>query len=177
VSAAILEHLLDRHQPRLVMGFDNLARAALIAAIPTLFARGPAGGCASERAKAALPMRPPPPRPPELHLCAADIKPPDQSVFDPKDVSHHLIGKEIPFEIAHHLMHFYDHFRLGTLGKRNRLDVRIDHCPLLRPVTAYSFAPVDMPPFHAICPNYIFVQGCEHRLHVASVEAIVDSPK
>jgi MFS family permease len=40
VTGAILGRLLDRHQPRLVMGFDNLARAALIAAIPTLYALG-----------------------------------------------------------------------------------------------------------------------------------------
>src|SRR5215469_15939747 len=38
LTGAILGHLLDRYQPRLVMGFDNLARAALIAAIPTLYA-------------------------------------------------------------------------------------------------------------------------------------------
>ena len=31
VTGAILGRLLDRYQPRLVMGFDNLARAALIA--------------------------------------------------------------------------------------------------------------------------------------------------
>ena len=40
VTGAMLGRLLDRWQPRLVMGFDNLARAALIAAIPTLFALG-----------------------------------------------------------------------------------------------------------------------------------------
>jgi predicted MFS family arabinose efflux permease len=40
VTGAILGRLLDRYQPRLVMGFDNLARAALIAAIPTLHALG-----------------------------------------------------------------------------------------------------------------------------------------
>ena len=40
VTGAILGRLLDRHQPRLVMGFDNLARAAIIAAIPTLHALG-----------------------------------------------------------------------------------------------------------------------------------------
>jgi MFS family permease len=39
-TGAILGGLLDRYQPRLVMGFDNLARAALIAAIPTLYALG-----------------------------------------------------------------------------------------------------------------------------------------
>ena len=40
VTGAILGRLLDRYQPRLVMAFDNLARAALIAAIPALYALG-----------------------------------------------------------------------------------------------------------------------------------------
>jgi MFS family permease len=40
VTGAIVGRLLDRYQPRLVMGFDNLARAAFIAAIPTLYALG-----------------------------------------------------------------------------------------------------------------------------------------
>jgi predicted MFS family arabinose efflux permease len=40
VTGSIFGRLLDRYQPRLVMGFDNLARAALIAAIPTLYAVG-----------------------------------------------------------------------------------------------------------------------------------------
>jgi MFS family permease len=40
VTGAILGRLLDRYQPRLVMGCDNLARAAIIAAIPTLYALG-----------------------------------------------------------------------------------------------------------------------------------------
>jgi MFS family permease len=38
VTGALLGRLLDRYQPRLVMSCDNLARAVLIAAIPTLFA-------------------------------------------------------------------------------------------------------------------------------------------
>jgi MFS family permease len=40
LTGAILGRLLDRYQPRLVMGFDNLARAALIGAIPALYAVG-----------------------------------------------------------------------------------------------------------------------------------------
>ncbi|MGA2739099.1 MAG: MFS transporter [Bryobacteraceae bacterium] len=40
VTGAILGRLLDRYQPRLAMGFDNLVRAALIAVIPTLYALG-----------------------------------------------------------------------------------------------------------------------------------------
>lgn len=37
-TGAILGRLLDRYQPRVVMSCDNLARAAIIAAIPTLYA-------------------------------------------------------------------------------------------------------------------------------------------
>src|SRR5262245_46586697 len=39
-TGAIVGRLLDRYQPRLVMAIDNFARAALIAAIPTLYALG-----------------------------------------------------------------------------------------------------------------------------------------
>jgi MFS transporter, DHA3 family, macrolide efflux protein len=40
VTGSIFGRLLDRRQPRLVMGFDNFARAAVIAAIPTFYALG-----------------------------------------------------------------------------------------------------------------------------------------
>jgi len=40
VTGAILGRLLDRYQPRLVMGLDNLGRAAAIAAIPILYTLG-----------------------------------------------------------------------------------------------------------------------------------------
>lgn len=110
-------------------------------------------------------------------LRRSDIKPPDQPVFEAKNVPDHLIGEEIPFEIAHHLVHLDDYFRFRAFGKRHRLDARVDHCPLPRPVAPYFFSPVDIAPLHTIRPNDIFVQGCKHRLHVASVEAIVNSLK
>jgi MFS family permease len=40
VTGAFIGRLLDRVQPRLVMGVDNLARAMLIAAMPALYALG-----------------------------------------------------------------------------------------------------------------------------------------
>jgi hypothetical protein len=114
---------------------------------------------------------------PDCIYVPRNVKPTDQPVFDPKDVPDHLIDEEIPFEIAHYLMHLDDYFRFSAFRKRNRLDVRVDHRPLPRPVTAHAFAPVDMAPFHAVCPSDILVQGCEHRLNVACVEAIIDSLK
>jgi hypothetical protein len=38
VTGRFLGRLRDRYQPQRVMDFDNLARTALIAAIPTLYA-------------------------------------------------------------------------------------------------------------------------------------------
>src|SRR5215813_4852528 len=40
VTGTLLGRLLDRYQPRLVMGVDNLSRAVLIGAMPTLYALG-----------------------------------------------------------------------------------------------------------------------------------------
>jgi hypothetical protein len=60
---------------------------------------------------------------------------------------------------VHHLVHFDSHLPFGSFRKRYRLDVRIYRCPLARPVTADSFAPVDVPSLHAVCPNDIFMQA------------------
>src|SRR5215470_1746467 len=89
----------------------------------------------------------------------------------------HLIDKAIPFEVVHDLVDFDSHLPFGAFRKRYRLDVRINRCPLARPVTADSFASVDVPSLHAVCPNDILMQGREHRLDVASVEEIVESLK
>src|SRR6266852_5842976 len=110
-------------------------------------------------------------------LRAADIKALDQAVFDSKHVIDHLIREKIPVEVAHDLMDFDNHFPFGTVGERNRLDVRIDHRPLTCPVAAHFVASLDMAAFHAICPNDILVHGCKHRLHVTSVEAAVNTFK
>src|SRR5216684_4098694 len=53
----------------------------------------------------------------------------------------------------------------------------VGNCPLMCPVAAHFVASVDMTAFHAICPNDILVHGCEQRLHVTSVEAVVNTFK
>src|SRR6266567_2987568 len=79
--------------------------------------------------------------------------------------------------LFHDLVDFHNHFAFGAVGERDRLDVRIDHRPLTCPVAAHFVASVDMTAFHAVCPNDILVHGCEHRLHVTSVEAVVNTFK
>src|SRR6266567_6141684 len=74
-------------------------------------------------------------------------------------------------------MDFDDHFPIGAVGKRDRLDVRIDHGPLTGPVAAHFVASADMTAFHAICPNDILVHSCKYRFHITSVEAVVNTLK
>src|SRR5258706_11054103 len=74
-------------------------------------------------------------------------------------------------------MDFDDHFPIGAVGKRDRLDVRIDHGPLTDPVAAHFVASPDMAAFHAICPNDILVHSCKYRFHITSVEAVVNPLK
>src|ERR1700688_2144460 len=74
-------------------------------------------------------------------------------------------------------MDFHNHFPFGTLSERDRLDVRIDHRPLTCPVTAHFVTSVYMTAFHPICPNDILVHGCEHGLHIARLEAVVNAFK
>jgi hypothetical protein len=64
-----------------------------------------------------------------------------------------------------------------TPGEGDWLNVRIDHRPLTCPVAAHFVASVDMTAFHAICPNDILAHGCKHRLHVTSVEVVVNTFK
>src|SRR5262245_27805213 len=59
-----------------------------------------------------------------------NVKPPYKSIFDQKAMLDHLIDKEIPFEIGHHLVHFDAHLPFGAFRKRYRLDMRIYRCPL-----------------------------------------------
>src|SRR5207245_11784125 len=74
-------------------------------------------------------------------------------------------------------MDVHNHFAFAAVGERDRLDVRINHRPLTCPVAAHFVASVDMTAFHAVCPNDILVHGCYHRLHVTSVEAVVNTFK
>src|SRR5712671_181825 len=109
--------------------------------------------------------------------CAADIKALDQPVFDSKHVTGDLIRQKIPVEVAHNLTYFHNHVTFGDVCERDRLDVWIDHRPLTCPVAAHFVASVDMTAFHSICPNDLLVHGSEHRLHVTSVEAVVNTFK
>src|SRR5437764_8692035 len=57
----------------------------------------------------------------------------------------------------------------------DRLDMRIDDCPLTFPITAHLITPVHVATFHSICPNDIGMHGRENALDLAAVEEGIDS--
>jgi hypothetical protein len=71
----------------------------------------------------------------------------NQAVFKGKSMAHVLIGKNCSRQVTHDLMHI-DQNAPGLLRvKGNRFDVRIDLAPLLRPISANFFRPMDKTAF------------------------------
>jgi hypothetical protein len=108
---------------------------------------------------------------------AADIEAPDQPFFHPKYMADEFVREQVAVEVVHDLMHFDSDFPLRSFGELERLDVRIDHCPLAYPVAAHSLATVDVAAFHAICPDDVLVHRGEECLHITSVEPVVKTFK
>ena len=81
------------------------------------------------------------PNPGLKRLCFPDVKAPDQPVFHPENVTHHLVREHAAVEVPHDLMNLDDDLSLGANGEGNRLNARIDHGPLARPIAADFVAP------------------------------------
>ena len=96
-------------------------------------------------------------------------------LFTSKHVTDHFIREEVAVEVADDLMDLYNDFSIGAKGELGRLDVRIDHRPLVCPILTHSINSVYVAAFHSICPHDFLVHGREHALHVASVEPIVNT--
>ena len=80
-------------------------------------------------------------------------------------MAHMLIGNHGSGQVAHDLMHM-DQNAPGLLRvKRNRLDMRIDLAPLLRPVIADFFRPTDKTAFERFRPSHVRVM----RVRAASM--------
>jgi hypothetical protein len=64
------------------------------------------------------------------------------------------------FEIADGLPDLCDDRAIRSSMKAHRLDVRIDHAPLARPVLAYGLAAMDVATIHAVGPGDIIGERC-----------------
>ena len=109
-----------------------------------------------------------------MALRPTDIEALDQPVLDPKNVTDHLIRQYVALKVAHDLVNFNDDFPVWAGGKGDGRDVRIDHRPLARPIPAHAIPSTNVAAFHSICPHDVLVHGCEHGLHVAGVEPVIN---
>ena len=83
---------------------------------------------------------------------------------------HHLIEQHLAFEVMHDLVDVDSDFILTASRISDRLNVRIDHRPLTRPVAAHAIPSMNVAAFHSICPCDILAHGCKYRLHVTGVK-------
>jgi hypothetical protein len=95
----------------------------------------------------------------------------DRLVFKPV----RLPLERFAFEIADGLPDLCDDRAILSSVKAHRLDVRIDHGPLARPVLAYGLTAMDVASVHAIGPGDIIGERDQHAVYVPRVEALVDA--
>ena len=97
----------------------------------------------------------------------------DQPTFNGETVADVLIAKNGPGQVAHDLMHI-DHNAPDPLGvKGNRLDMRVDLGPLLRPVGADLLRSSDEAAFEGFRPGHARAHGREGGVNVSRVEGCV----
>ena len=65
----------------------------------------------------------------------------------------------------------------GQPARSHRLDLRIDHAPLARPVFADSLTAMDVAAIHPIGPGDIISERAQHAIYVSCVKAIIDAFK
>jgi len=88
-------------------------------------------------------------------------------------MAHVLIGKNCSSFVTHDLIHI-DQNAPGLLRvKGNRLDVRIDVAPLLRPVSANFFRPMDKTAFERFRLSHVRSHEGKGSVTVSRVEGCV----
>jgi len=108
----------------------------------------------------------------------ANVESLDQGAFGgidkAEDVTDHAIEQRFSLQIVDDLVHFNDDGAVGGVREGDGIDVGIEHGPLAGPVFADTFVAMDMTALHAVGPYDVGVQGGEHSVDVAGVEAIVE---
>src|ERR1700742_4772772 len=99
----------------------------------------------------------------------------DETVFDEVDVLDLLVDEKIAGEIVDDLVDLDDDAAVGGGAEFYRLDVRIEHLELARPVFADGLVSVDTTAFHAIWPVDVGVHRGQHRVDLATIELVVDA--
>jgi hypothetical protein len=94
----------------------------------------------------------------------------NQVVFKGELMTHVLIGKNSSTQVTHDLMHIDQNAPSLLRVKGNRLDVRIDLAPLLRPVSANFLGPMDKTTFERFGPSHVRSHEGKGSVNVSRVE-------
>lgn len=84
-----------------------------------------------------------------------------------------FIGKHGSRQVAHYLMHINQNLSGILWVKGNRLNVRIDFRPLLRPVSADFLRATNKTAFERFGPSHFRRHGGEGGVNIARVESSI----
>jgi len=93
----------------------------------------------------------------------------DQSAFKRKHVLHHLIDYQSSVHCVHNLMDIHRHFVAIAL-KTLRVNTRVQHFPLARPVVSDSLVALNIASIHAIGPGHVGSHTGQATVDVAGIE-------
>ncbi len=82
-----------------------------------------------------------------------------------------IIGKKGSLHVTHDLMHLDQDLPAILSVKRQRLHMRVDLAPLLRPVSTNLFRPADKAPFERARPSHIRRHQGEGHINVPCIES------
>jgi hypothetical protein len=94
-------------------------------------------------------------------------------VLKGESMTHVLIDKNCSSQVTHDLMHIDQNAPDLLRVKENRLDVRIDLAPLLRPVSANFFRSTDKTAFERFRPSHVRSHEGKGSVNVSRVEGCV----
>ena len=88
----------------------------------------------------------------------------------------HLVDKDLALEVATIWWTSTTTLPSGLVEKLNGSTCRIDHHrPLAGPIPPHALPSLNVTTLHSIRPQDVLVHGCEHGLHVAGIEPVINA--
>ena len=86
-----------------------------------------------------------------------------------------LVDQKFALAIMNHLVNIYHPSASLIMIYVKRLDMRIEHGPLPRPIIAHALVSMDEAALHSVRPDHIGVHPGQHRVEAAGIEIAVGS--
>ncbi len=105
-----------------------------------------------------------------------DVEPLDSTALDAERMFNRFVNQDLPFKILDDLVNVGDKRTIVGLIDCSRLDMGIDHLPLVSPVFPNRFFTMNMRSIHAVRPRHVIGEQGKDGFHVPIVESIVKLP-